>query len=57
MEILGCLEEQMVLKDEWKFVTEAPGALSVMTCGITLMLKSYATSWAFLTQVQITTMN
>ena len=52
METFGCLEEEMVLKDVWKFVTEVPGALSVMTSGITLMLKLYATSWDFLTQVQ-----
>lgn len=41
----------MVLKGGWKFVTEAPGALSVMTSGTTLMLKLCATSWALPAQV------
>ena len=51
METFGCLEEEMVPKDVWKFVTGVPGALSVMTSGATLMLKLYATSWALLIQV------
>ena len=39
METFGCLVEEVVLKDVWKFVTEVSGELSVMISGTTLMLK------------------
>jgi hypothetical protein len=51
MEILDCLEEEMVLKDVWKCALEEHGALSVMTSGTTLMVKLCVTSWALHKQV------
>ena len=51
METFGCLKEEMALKDVWKCAVEEYGALSVMTSGITLMLKLCVTSWALHKQV------
>ena len=39
------------MQDVWKFAVEVNGALSVMTSGITLMLKLYVISWALQEQV------
>ena len=51
METFGCLEGETLVQDVWKFAVEVNGALSVMTSGITLMLKLYAISWALQEQV------
>ena len=51
METSDYLVEEMVLKDVWKFVVEAHGALSVMTTGATLMLKLCVISWDLHQQV------
>ena len=39
------------MQDVWKFAVDVNGALSVMTSGITLMLKLYVISWALQEQV------
>ena len=53
METFDYLEEEMALKDVWKSAFKEHGALSVMTTGITLMLKLCVTSWALHKQVCI----
>lgn len=47
MEISDCLQVEMVLKVDLKFVVVAPGEQSVTTFLETLMLKLHATSLAF----------
>lgn len=44
MGIFDSPEAGMEPQDVWKYATEIPGGLSVMTPGATLMLKLYATS-------------
>ena len=51
METSDYLREEMALKDVWKSAMEEHGALSVMTTGITLMLKLYVISWDLHKQV------
>ena len=51
-ETFGRLEEEMALKDVWKFALEEHGALSVMMTGMMLMLKLCVTSWALHKQVR-----
>ena len=51
MEISNYPEEEMLVQDVWKFVVEVHGALSVMTTGITLMLKLYVINWDLHQQV------
>ena len=51
MEISDCLQVEMVLKVDLKFVAVAPGEQSVMTSLEMLMLKLHVTSLAFQAQV------
>ena len=51
METSGCLQVEMALKGDWKFVVVALGELFVMTSLEMLMLKLLVTSWALPAQV------
>ena len=53
MVIYVCLAEETAQKDVWRCAVKVPGALCVMTSGITPMLKWCATSWDFLVQVRV----